>query len=187
MSSARIIAPADRPAPMRIAGFDIQTMISGDEGVNFEVFFTAGPDGTGPAPHCHQWDETFFVLQGPVAFGVGDQEQWIEAGTLLHVPGGGAALVSLWRSKGGIPLLHLRQGRQPDVPRTGRSSRRSAEARLPRGGNQARPDGAPGWLISTLDIPQGAFAAPPCIPIPVSIRSIGSAPKPCCQRLSTAQ
>ncbi len=71
MSSARIIAPADRPAPMRIAGFDIQTL-----------------DGAGPAPHCHQWDETFFVLQGPVAFGVGDQEQWIEAGTLLHVPGG---------------------------------------------------------------------------------------------------
>jgi quercetin dioxygenase-like cupin family protein len=88
MSSARIIAAADRPAPMRIAGFDIQTLISGNEAVNFEVFFTSGLDGTGPAPHCHQWDETFFVLQGPVAFGVGAQEQWIEAGTLLHVPGG---------------------------------------------------------------------------------------------------
>ena len=68
MSSARIIAPADRPAPMRIAGFDIQTLISGNEAQNFEVFFTSGLDGTGPAPHCHQWDETFFVLQGPVAF-----------------------------------------------------------------------------------------------------------------------
>ena len=88
MSSARIIAPADRPAPMRIAGFDIQTLISGNEAQDFEVFFTSGLDGTGPAPHCHQWDETFFVLQGPVAFGVGAQEQWIEAGTLLHVPGG---------------------------------------------------------------------------------------------------
>lgn len=72
---------------MRVAGFDIQTLISGDEAQNFEVFFTSGIDGTGPAPHSHAWDETFFVIEGPVMFGVGDQEQLIEAGTLLHVPG----------------------------------------------------------------------------------------------------
>lgn len=87
-SNARVVKASERPAPMRIAGFDIQTLISGEEAQSFEVFFTSGKDGTGPAPHSHSWDETFFVIEGPVVFGVGDQEQWIEAGTLLHVPGG---------------------------------------------------------------------------------------------------
>ena len=88
MTAARIIESSNRPAPMRVAGFDIQALISGDEAQSFEAFYTSGTDGTGPAPHCHGWDETFFVLKGPVVFGVGDQEHPIEAGTLLHVPGG---------------------------------------------------------------------------------------------------
>ena len=73
---------------MRVAGFDIQALISGDEAQAFEVFVTTGKDGTGPAAHSHPWDETFYVLKGPVVFGMGDQEHLIEAGTLLHVPGG---------------------------------------------------------------------------------------------------
>lgn len=88
MASARIIQSSDRPVPMRVAGFDIQALISGDEAQAFEVFVTTGKDGTGPAAHSHPWDETFYVLKGPVFFGIEDQEHLIEAGTLLHVPGG---------------------------------------------------------------------------------------------------
>jgi len=83
-----MVSAADRPAPMRVAGFDIQALVSGDQAQCFETFYTSGANGTGPAPHCHPWDETFFVITGPVVFGVGDQEHPIEAGTLLHVPGG---------------------------------------------------------------------------------------------------
>jgi quercetin dioxygenase-like cupin family protein len=88
MTSARLVAPCDRPAPLRIAGFDIQTLINGDQAQAFEVFLTSGSQGTGPAPHSHPWDETFFVLRGPIVFGVGEREQSVEAGTLVHVPGG---------------------------------------------------------------------------------------------------
>ena len=73
---------------MRVAGFDIQALVSGDQAQCFEAFYTSGTNSTGPAPHCHPWDETFFVIRGPVVFGVGDQEHPVEAGTLLHVPGG---------------------------------------------------------------------------------------------------
>jgi len=83
-----MVPAADRPAAMRVAGFDIQALVSGDQAQCFEAFYTSGANGTGPAPHCHPWDETFFVIKGPVVFGVGDQEHPIEAGTLLHVPGG---------------------------------------------------------------------------------------------------
>lgn len=88
MTGSRIVEPGRRPEPMRIAGFDIQTLLSGDDAQAFEVFLTSGRDGTGPAPHSHPWDETFFVLRGPVLFGVGEREQSVNAGTLLHVPGG---------------------------------------------------------------------------------------------------
>jgi len=83
-----MVPAADRPAAMRVAGFDIQALVSGDQAQCFEAFYTSGANGTGPTPHCHPWDETFFVIKGPVVFGVGDQEHPIEAGTLLHVPGG---------------------------------------------------------------------------------------------------
>lgn len=88
MPTAQILTPADRPTALRVAGFDIHALITGDDAQSFEVFFTRGQDGTGPAPHSHAWDETFFVIRGPVLFGVGDREHPIEAGTLLHVPGG---------------------------------------------------------------------------------------------------
>lgn len=88
MAIARIIESQQRPEAMRIAGFDIQALISGDQAQAFEVFFTTGRDGAGAAPHAHPWDETFYVIRGPVLFGIGDQEQWIAAGTLVHVAGG---------------------------------------------------------------------------------------------------
>ena len=88
MTPAHCVRPADRPPAMRIAGFDIQALLSGGEGQHFEIFLTRGIDGKGAAPHSHPWDETFFVLQGEVMFGVADQEQLVEAGSLLHVPAG---------------------------------------------------------------------------------------------------
>ena len=59
MAMARIVESGARPAPKRIAGFDIRILLSGDDAQAFEVFLTSGKDGTGPAPHSHPWDETF--------------------------------------------------------------------------------------------------------------------------------
>ena len=48
MAAARMVPAADRPAPMRVAGFDIQALVSGDQGQCFEAFYTSGANGTGP-------------------------------------------------------------------------------------------------------------------------------------------
>jgi hypothetical protein len=47
---------------MRVAGFDIQALVSGDQAQCFEAYYTSATNGTGPAPHCHPWDETFSTL-----------------------------------------------------------------------------------------------------------------------------
>lgn len=144
MAAARMVPAADRPAAMRVAGFDIQALVSGDQAQCFEAFYTSGANGTGPAPHCHPWDETFFVIKGPVVFGVGDQEHPIEAGTLLHVPGGER---HWWRFEVEGEFLSFTSGNQAaamyrdlatvptDAPKT------DYRAVALRHGQEARPEG----------------------------------------------
>jgi hypothetical protein len=60
-SNARIVEASERPVLTQIAGFDIQSLIFGNEAQSLEVFFTSGKDGTEPATsHSHPWDETFW-------------------------------------------------------------------------------------------------------------------------------
>lgn len=143
MASVRILRPEQRPEAMQVAGFDIQALISGDQAQAFEVFFTTGRDGAGAAPHGHPWDETFFVLRGPVLFGMGEEEQWIDAGTLVHVPGGErhwyrfgdqeGQFLSLTSGKAAAPMYRDLANLPDDAPR---SDYRAAALRH---GQQARP------------------------------------------------
>lgn len=88
MTEPLIVAPDERAEALRIGGFDITVLASGDHTQAFEVFHTVGPPGTGPGPHSHPWDETFFVLRGDVTFGVDETETIAGPGTFVHVPGG---------------------------------------------------------------------------------------------------
>jgi quercetin dioxygenase-like cupin family protein len=55
----------------------------------YEIFFQAGPEGSGPPPHNHPWDEAFYVIAGQISFGVdGEEDRHAPPGTLVHIPGG---------------------------------------------------------------------------------------------------
>jgi hypothetical protein len=42
---------------------------------SYEIFRQAGPEGAGPPPHSHPWEEAFYVIAGQVTFGVdGDDD-----------------------------------------------------------------------------------------------------------------
>ena len=47
MAAARMVPAEARPAAMRVAGFDIQALVSGDQAQCFEAFYTSGSNGTG--------------------------------------------------------------------------------------------------------------------------------------------
>lgn len=83
-----VLTPEMRPAPLNVVGEKITVLASGAETGGYEVFFQAGPEGTGPPPHSHGWDECFFVTGGEVAFGVGDREAIGRPGAFVHVPAG---------------------------------------------------------------------------------------------------
>ena len=82
-----IVSPEERARPLNIAGFSITVLASGAQTGGYEIFHQIGPEGTGPGPHLHPWDESFNVISGEVVCGVGEAESLVKAGTLVHIPG----------------------------------------------------------------------------------------------------
>jgi len=74
--------------PLNVVGEQITVLASGAETGSYEIFLQAGPEGSGPPPHSHPWDEAFYVIRGDIAFGVGEREMVASAGTLIHLPAG---------------------------------------------------------------------------------------------------
>ena len=85
---APLIVSRDSTPPLNVVGEQITVLASGAQTGSYEIFFQAGPEGSGPPPHSHPWDEAFYVLKGEMAFGVGDSERLAPAGTLVHLPAG---------------------------------------------------------------------------------------------------
>jgi quercetin dioxygenase-like cupin family protein len=49
----------------------------------------SGPQGSGPPPHHHPWDEIFLVLEGQLEVTIGDDQiRRMGPGSIAHVPGG---------------------------------------------------------------------------------------------------
>jgi quercetin dioxygenase-like cupin family protein len=73
---------------LNVVGEHITVLASGAQTGSYEIFHQAGPEGSGPPPHSHPWDEAFYVIQGEIAFGIGDRELIARSGTLVHLPAG---------------------------------------------------------------------------------------------------
>lgn len=86
--TAFVVTPADRPAALNCVGEHITVLASGAATGGYEIFLQEGPEGSGPPPHSHGWDESFYVTRGEVEFGIGDRQHVAAAGTLVHLPGG---------------------------------------------------------------------------------------------------
>ena len=88
MSKALVVTPQDAPRPLEVVGEQITVLASGAETGSYEIFRQAGPEGSGPPPHSHPWDEAFYVTRGSIAFGIDEKEIVAAAGTLVHLPAG---------------------------------------------------------------------------------------------------
>ncbi|MFT5259465.1 MAG: quercetin dioxygenase-like cupin family protein [Saprospiraceae bacterium] len=81
------ITPKDYPRPLNDVGEHITVLASGADTGGYEVFLQAGPEGSGPVPHSHPWDESFYVISGEVDFSIGeDATVTASPGTLVHIP-----------------------------------------------------------------------------------------------------
>ena len=80
---------ADRGRPLNVVGEHISVLASGATTGSYEVFLQEGPEGSGPIPHAHPWDESFYVIRGEVDFSVDRSDlRTARPGDLVHVPAG---------------------------------------------------------------------------------------------------
>lgn len=100
-----IVAPRDYAPALNIVGEQLTVLASGEATDGYEIFLQRGAEGSGPPPHSHPWDESFFVIKGQVDFGIDAESTTASAGTLVHLPAG---TVHWFRfGKGGGEMLSM--------------------------------------------------------------------------------
>ena len=88
MPKTVIMPEGNRPAPLNAGGFMITVLASRSDASHYEIFHQSGPEGKGPGPHFHPWDEALYILEGELICGVDVVETVARPGALIHVPGG---------------------------------------------------------------------------------------------------
>jgi quercetin dioxygenase-like cupin family protein len=88
MRAPLVVGPGQGSRPPNIVGEQVTVLAAGAETGSYEIFRQVGPEGSGPPPHNHPWDEAFYVTKGELVFGIGDRETIAPAGTLVHLPAG---------------------------------------------------------------------------------------------------
>lgn len=128
---AFVVSPRDYPRPLNVVGEHITVLAPGAATGGYEVFLQEGPEGSGPVPHSHPWDESFFVTRGEVDFSIDGADQTAPAGTLVHLPAGtmhafhfrqdGGAMISM-TSRDGASRMFTELDREiaPDQPDLGK-------------------------------------------------------------------
>jgi quercetin dioxygenase-like cupin family protein len=73
---------------LNVVGETVTVLASNAATQGYEVFLQQGAEGSGPPPHSHDWDESFYVIKGSVEIGFGDQTISGTPGTFVHIPAG---------------------------------------------------------------------------------------------------
>jgi len=110
MNKPLVVVPKHASRPLNVVGEQITVLASGAQTGSYEIFHQAGPEGSGPPPHNHPWDEAFYVTKGQVAFGIDDQEMIASPGTLVHLPAGTTHWFRFGKGGGEMVSMTSREG-----------------------------------------------------------------------------
>ena len=83
-----IITDSAHITPRQVFGEKITILANHSQTGSYEVYVHDAPEGVGPPPHSHPWDEAFYVVDGAVDFVCGDVAKTVETGGFVHVPAG---------------------------------------------------------------------------------------------------
>ncbi|QUD86323.1 cupin domain-containing protein [Phenylobacterium montanum] len=116
---------------LNVVGEQLRVLAPGAKTGSYEIFHQAGPEGSGPPPHSHDWDEAFYVIAGEIAFGVGERTLTARPGMLVHLPAGtthwfrfgpgGGEMVSVTSREGAAQFFEaIDREIAPDAPDLGK-------------------------------------------------------------------
>jgi quercetin dioxygenase-like cupin family protein len=83
-----VLRPNDRKPALAVVGTQVSVLASVPETQDQHITLQWGDEGTGPPPHSHPWEESFYVTRGQVVFTCAGETTLCQAGTLVHVPAG---------------------------------------------------------------------------------------------------
>ena len=83
-----VVKPDDRSPALSVVGTNVTVLVSDADSSGQQITLQSGDEGTGPPPHSHDWDESFYVTKGHVQFTCGAQTTMCVVGTFVHVPAG---------------------------------------------------------------------------------------------------
>lgn len=81
-----VVTPKDYSPALNVVGTKVTVLASNAATQAYEITLQQGDEGTGPPPHSHNWDESFYVLKGTVEFTCAGKTVMCVPGTLVHVP-----------------------------------------------------------------------------------------------------
>jgi mannose-6-phosphate isomerase-like protein (cupin superfamily) len=82
------VTPNAYARALDVVGEKIIVLASHAATQGYEIFLQRGDEGTGPPPHSHDWDESFYVVKGVVDISYGDDRMTATSGTFVHLPAG---------------------------------------------------------------------------------------------------
>jgi quercetin dioxygenase-like cupin family protein len=110
MPTPFVVKPGNVPNPLKLVGEEIIVLASGAQTGGYEIFLQSGPENSGPPPHNHPWDESFYVMKGEIAFGVDNSETTALPGTLVHLPAGTTHWFRFGKGGGEMLSMTSREG-----------------------------------------------------------------------------
>ena len=131
-TEAFVETPKDYARALSVVGEKITVLASNAATRGYEIFLQQGDEGTGPPPHRHDWDESFYVVKGKVEISYGDKTVMATAGTLVHLRAGtlhsfrfgagGGEMISVTGKSGLASQLFANIDREippgpPDIPK----------------------------------------------------------------------
>lgn len=100
-----VVTPGEYARALNVVGEKITVLASREATHGYEIFLQEGPEGSGPPPHSHDWDESFYVIKGSVEISCNGMTTTAMPGTLVHVPAG--AVHSFTMGVGGCEMLSV--------------------------------------------------------------------------------
>lgn len=85
---AFVVMPDDHARAWNVVGERITVLAPNAATGSYEVFLQQGEEGSGPPPHSHAWDESFYVTRGCVDISYGDRTVRATPGAFVHLPAG---------------------------------------------------------------------------------------------------
>lgn len=89
MKNQHSVLTPERHAPaLNVVGTQVTVLVANSATQSYGITLQQGEEGTGPPPHSHDWEESFYVLKGKIEFLCDEQTYVCVQGTLVNVPRG---------------------------------------------------------------------------------------------------